>query len=74
MFLLVSQEESAGPISAILFHTYFAKEFLCFFEHVYNSHLIYIFYHSDSCCDGIDLWRIEILKREDACAFRFEEM
>ena len=64
--MLVGKEESVGPISAVLSHGYCTKK-IAFFEHVYNSNLNHIFYHSDSCCHRFNLWGIEILKRENVC-------
>ena len=56
------------------FSTNIVQKKFAFFEHVHNSHLIDIFYHCDSYCHEVDLCGIEILKREDAFVFRFEEI
>ena len=54
MFLLLGEEESVGPISAVHFHRYCAKK-IAFFEREHNSHLIDIFHHCNSCCYEVDL-------------------
>ena len=56
------------------FPTEIVQKKFAFFEHVHNSRLIDIFNHCDSCCHEVDLCGIEILKREDACVFRFKEI
>ena len=45
-----------------------------FFEHIFNSHLIDIPYHCDSCYHEVDLRGIEILRRENICVLRFEDI
>ena len=44
MFLLLGEEESVGPISAVHSHRYCEKK-IALFERAHNSHLIDIFYH-----------------------------
>ena len=56
------------------FPTEIVQKKFAFFEHVHNSRLIDIFNHCDCYCHEVDLCGIEILKREDACVFRFEEI
>ena len=43
MFLLLDEEESVGPISAVHSHRYCAKK-IALFERAHNSHLIDIFF------------------------------
>ena len=73
IILLVDEEESVGPNSAVHSHRYYEKK-IAFFEHVHNSHRTDIFCHCDSCCHKLDLWGIEILKRQKACVLTFEDI
>ena len=53
MSFLLSEEESVGPVSTAHSHRYCKKK--RFFERAHNFHLIDIFYHSEGCCDEVDL-------------------
>ena len=64
MFLLLDEDESVGPISAVHTHRYSAKK-IAFFERAPNFHLIDLFNHCDSCCHEVDLWRMKILEAKD---------
>ena len=54
MFLLLGEDESGGPISAVHSHRYCAKK-IALFERTHNSHLMDNLNNCDSCCHEVDL-------------------